>query len=355
MTPPEAPANGTSEHSDVVRLLDADGSLSPSAAAEAYLPYIEALDDADLETFYRDDKLARGELQLLVSTVIVEVGLDVPNATVMLIEHAERFGLAQLHQLRGRVGRGSHKAYCYLLTDEDKPLTDVAQERLKALEELNHLGSGFAISMKDLELRGAGNILGPEQSGHITAVGYDLYCRLLKSTVDRLQKGGGAALPDERPEPSEVELELGLAAFLPDDWIPSADTRLELLRTLDAIRTDEDAAEALDMLADRFGRVPEPAAELVGQFRLRQVVADAGLTRVTWRGDLWLIEYRDRALLESVLAATGATIELRPQGRGKALLMAPAGLAVADARVWLERLLRGDPRAGRMAAAASIR
>ena len=300
-------------------------------------------------------RFIRGEVDVLVATTIVENGIDVPLAGTILLDRAGHFGLSELHQLRGRVGRGSHKAYCYLLTDETKPLSDIAQERLKALEELNHLGSGFAISMKDLELRGAGNLLGPEQSGHITAVGYDLYCRLLKSTVDRLQKGGGVALPDERPEPSEVELELGLAAFLPDTWIPSPDTRLELLRELDAIRTDEDAAEALAMLADRFGRVPAEAAELVAQFRLRQVVADAGITRVTWRGDLWLLEYRDRALLEGILGATGAKLELRPQGRGRALLVAPKGLDTARARVWLEQLLRGDPRAGRMAAAATIR
>ncbi|MDF1799775.1 MAG: transcription-repair coupling factor, partial [Planctomycetota bacterium] len=298
----------------------------------------------------------RGEVDVLVATTIVENGIDVPLAGTILMDRAGHFGLSELHQLRGRVGRGSHKAYCYLLTDSKKPLSDIAQERLKALEELNHLGSGFAISMKDLELRGAGNLLGPEQSGHITAVGYDLYCRLLKKTVDRLQRGGsGAALPDERPEPSEIELELGIDAFLPDSWIPSADTRLELLRSLDAIRTDEDATEALGMLADRFGRVPPEAAELVAQFRFRQLVADAGLTRLSWRDGMWLVEYRDRALLEAAFAASGAIPELRPQGRGRALLMAPAGLDLAQSRRWIEALLRGEPKAARMSAAARIR
>ena len=303
-------------------------------------------------------RFSDGEVDVLVATTIIENGIDIPRAGTILMDRAGHFGLSELHQLRGRVGRGSHKSYCYLLTDDNKPLTELAEERLKALEELNHLGSGFAISMKDLELRGAGNLLGPEQSGHITSVGYDLYCRLLKKTVDRLQRGGESAArgaPEDRIEPSEVELELGLEAFLPDDWIPSADTRLELLRTLDAIRTDEDTKEALAMLRDRYGRVPAPAAELVRQFRMRQVCASAGLKRASWRDGLWLLEYRDRALLEEVVGRSGAPIELRPQGLGKALLIAPAGLGAQEAAAWLEALLRGEAKAKKISLACSIR
>ena len=300
-------------------------------------------------------RFQQGEADVLVATTIIENGVDIPRAGTILMDRAGHFGLSELHQLRGRVGRGSQKAYCYLLTDETKPLTEIAEERLKALEELNHLGSGFAISMKDLELRGAGNILGPEQSGHITSVGYDLYCRLLKKTVDRLRTGSGAAgSPEELLEPSEVELELGLDAYLPEDWIPSADGRLEMLRHLDQIRTDEEAAEALAMLRDRFGRPPAPAAELVRQFRLRQICAEIGLARVAWRDGLWQIEYRDRAQLEGMLGRTGAPLELRPQGRGKALLVAPAGLDVEKSAQWLEALLRGDPKAKRISVAARI-
>ena len=144
--------------------------------------------------------------------------------------------------------------------------------------------------MKDLELRGAGNLLGPEQSGHITSVGYDLYCRLLKKTVERLRSGGTAAAlgaPDEAIMPSEVELELGLDSYLPSEWIPSPDSRLEILRALDSIRSDRDAEEALSMLRDRFGRPPEPAVELVRQFRLRELCAEFGLRKVAWRGEMW--------------------------------------------------------------------
>jgi transcription-repair coupling factor (superfamily II helicase) len=302
-------------------------------------------------------RFSRGEVDVLVATTIIENGIDIPRAGTILMDRAGHFGLSELHQLRGRVGRGSHKAYCYLLTDETKPMTDLAEERLKALEELNHLGSGFAISMKDLELRGAGNILGPEQSGHITSVGYDLYCRLLKKTVERMQRGGDAAVrgaPEEGLEPSEVELELGLAAFLPDDWVPSPDARLELLRSLDAIRTDEDAKEALAMLRDRYGRVPTPAKELVRQFRLREICATARITRAAWRDGLWLVEYQDRALFEEVLGASGAPVELRPQGRGRALMVSPPGLDAHKSSIWLEALLRGEARAKRISLAANI-
>jgi len=300
----------------------------------------------------------RGEADVLVATTIIENGIDIPTAGTILMDRANHFGLSELHQLRGRVGRGSHKSYCYLLTDEEKTLTEIAEQRLKALEELNHLGSGFAISMKDLELRGAGNILGPEQSGHITSVGYDLYCRLLRKTVERMQRGGDVQSteyrPDEFVDPGEVELELGLKAFLCDKWIPSADSRLELLRSFHEIRTAGDAKEALAMLRDRFGRVPAEAKELVRQFHLRVLFASASLTRVSLREDRWLIAYRDRATLEAALASSGAPVEMRPQGQGKGFLMVPKGLDARKATEWLEATLRGDPKAKRISLAAQI-
>ncbi|HKX46281.1 MAG TPA: DEAD/DEAH box helicase, partial [Planctomycetota bacterium] len=147
----------------------------------------------------------RGDADVLVSTTIVENGIDIPAAGTILIDEADRFGLAELHQLRGRVGRGQQRAWCYLLVDRSKPLSHVARERLKALEELCHLGAGFQISMKDLELRGAGNLLGPEQSGHIAAVGYDMYCRLLAQTVERLRSG---ALPAAGARAAELAAEV---------------------------------------------------------------------------------------------------------------------------------------------------
>ncbi len=290
------------------------------------------------------DAFARGEVDILVATTIVENGLDIPAAGTILIDQADNFGLAELHQLRGRVGRGVHKAYCYLLVDRLKPIPQAARERLKALEELNQLGAGFAISMKDLELRGAGNILGPEQSGHIGAVGYDMYCRLLKETVERLRAGLGPrdpALPEEAA--SGIELELGIDAYLPEEWVGSQAARIEVLRSLEAIASEADAERALAVLRDRFGRAPAAAEALVAGFRLRAQALPLGITRLSWREDRYLVEFRDRVLLEQALRAApaGTQIELRALRTGVAHLMVPdAERTPARALAWLEGLLR---------------
>ena len=280
-----------------------------------------------------------GEVDCLIATTIVENGLDIPAAGTIFIDQADQFGLSELHQLRGRVGRGTHKAWCYLLVERHKPIRQVARERLKALEEMNQLGAGFAISMKDLELRGAGNILGPQQSGHIAAVGYDMYCRLLKQTVERLRAGLG---PDREATDlalsAGVELELGLRAFLPESFIPSQETRLEVLRLLDSIEDERAGREALAMLRDRFGRLPPETEALVESFVLRALAAPLGLRRLQLRGDSYLIEFTDRVALERATAGQ----ELRPIRTGQARLMVPeAERAPARALAWLAGLLKG--------------
>ncbi|MEM7309444.1 MAG: transcription-repair coupling factor [Planctomycetota bacterium] len=292
---------------------------------------------------------AKGEVDVLVATTIIENGIDIPTAGTILLDRADHFGLAELHQLRGRVGRGRHKAYCYLLIDRAKPVGQQARERLKALEELTQLGAGFQISMKDLELRGAGNILGPEQSGHIAAIGYDMYCRLLKETVDRLTAGGAAeellrdvpAAVQRELEAEAVEMELGIEAFLPKEWIPSADTRVELLRRLAAVQSDEQAEEIRASLHDRYGRLPAAAEELVRQFRLRPKLAALGIRRLLWRDDTYFLAYADRVLLEEALAADKDGFELRPLRAGQAHLVIPrrAHGDAAAALAWLEGLL----------------
>ncbi len=291
----------------------------------------------------------RGEVDVLVATTIVENGIDVPSAGTILIDDADRFGLAELHQLRGRVGRGSHKAHCLLLIDRSRPMPEAARERLKALEALTQLGAGFQISMKDLELRGAGNILGPEQSGHIAAVGYDMYCRLLKQTVERMKIGGATpeALLAEVPrevtaelEAQAVELELGLRAFLPAEWIPSPDERVELLRKLVTVEDAEGAEDALALMRDRYGRVPPEAEALVRQFLVRAALSRCGVRRLLWRGETYLVEYADRVGLERLLA--GARAELRPLRAGVAHLVVPRERQgdPAAALAWIEGLLR---------------
>ncbi len=304
------------------------------------------------------DTFIRGEADVLVATTIVENGIDIPSAGTILIDDADHFGLSELHQLRGRVGRGNHKAYCYLLLDQTRPLRDVAKERLKALEELTQLGAGFQISMKDL---GAGNILGPQQSGHIAAVGYDMYCRLLKETVERMEVAGGpdnvglaqllkeipAAVTDDL-EAHAVELELGVRAFLPSEWIASPGDRLELLRKLNQIESEADATEALSMLRDRYGRVPDEAKALVRQFLLRAWLMEAGIRGLHWRGETYLVAYSDRVRLEQAFG--GQSVELRPLRAGIAHLVIPIPEPGAEAALdWIEALLKPAGRPTKMA------
>ena len=296
-------------------------------------------------------RFTAGEVDVLVSTTIVENGIDIPAAGTILIDEADRFGLAELHQLRGRVGRGQQRAWCYLLIDRTRPMRQVARERLKALEELSHLGAGFQISMKDLELRGAGNLLGPEQSGHIAAIGYDMYCRLLAQTVERLKSGSlpsiglpsAAAEGGDRLNREAVELELGLRAYLPAEWIASADERLELLRKLDGVATEADADALADELGDRYGRVPPEALSLLRQFRLRAALRRLTVTRLAWRSDSYLVEFTDRVALESGLRASphAGDLDLRPLRTGVALVMVPPHVESASQGItWLEDALQ---------------
>ncbi|MEW4452756.1 transcription-repair coupling factor [Bremerella sp. JC817] len=197
-----------------------------------------------------------GKFDLLLATTIIESGLDIPNANTIFVDEADRYGLADLHQLRGRVGRSHHRGYCYMLLEAGKHLTPIASKRLHAIEEFSHMGAGFAISMRDLEIRGAGNILGTQQSGHIATVGYELYCQLLESAVRRLQK-----LP---PKMSiDVDIDLPIEAYLPDDYIGDMRQKIDLYRRMTRIASDHDLEQIREELRDRFGPPPEEVDELL--------------------------------------------------------------------------------------------
>ncbi|GAB4012108.1 transcription-repair coupling factor [Nocardioides ultimimeridianus] len=216
---------------------------------------------------------------VLVCTTLVESGLDVSNANTMIIERADTLGLSQLHQLRGRVGRSRERAYAYFLYPTEKPLTETAHERLATLAQHSDLGGGMAIAMKDLEIRGAGNLLGGEQSGHIADVGFDLYVRLVGEAVRDFRSDGGA------PEVlDEVRIELPVEAHLPHDYIPSERLRLEMYKRLAEVRSDEDVDAIAEELQDRYGEPPVPvvALQLVARFRAR--ARQAGLTEITTVG-----------------------------------------------------------------------
>src|SRR5918992_5499206 len=191
-------------------------------------------------------KFIRHEADVLVCTTIIESGLDIPNANTIIINNADRFGLSELHQLRGRVGRWKHRAYCYLLLPADRPVTPVAAKRLKAIEEYSHLGAGFKIAMRDLEIRGAGNILGPEQSGHISAVGYEMYCQLLEEAVRQMKN-------DPKPTKPEAHVDIGISAFIPKTYIPGDRQRMDVYRRLTRCTSVEMLMMLEQDIQDAFG------------------------------------------------------------------------------------------------------
>ena len=225
-----------------------------------------------------------GEVDILVSTMIVESGLDVPNANTMVVHDAHRFGLAQLYQLRGRVGRSHRRAYCYLLVPD--AIDAEAEERLRVLEHHTDLGAGYRIALKDLEIRGAGNLLGAEQSGHAQAVGFDLYLRWLEETVRSL-RGQGAA---EQPPPPEVVLDR--PAHLPDGYVPDDDVKLDLYRRLARAGTSDEIDGLRDELRERFGPLPDMAETLLDVARLRVMGAALGLQNVLVRGEEARLTFR---------------------------------------------------------------
>ncbi len=193
---------------------------------------------------------------ILLATTIIESGLDIPNANTIFIDEANRYGLSELHQLRGRVGRYKHQAYCYLLVDRHKHLSPDAARRLHAIEEYSQIGAGFGIAMRDLEIRGAGNLLGTQQSGHIAAVGYELYCQLLGNAVRELTH--------QPPKISvDVEVDLPVKAYLPNDYVPELRQRIDIYRRLSRITDVSELDDMKSELADRFGKLPRPVKSLL--------------------------------------------------------------------------------------------
>jgi len=216
---------------------------------------------------------------VLVATTIVESGLDVPNANTLIVDRADLYGLSQLHQLRGRVGRGRERAYAYFLYQPEAPLTETAHERLSTLAQHTEMGAGMYVAMKDLEIRGAGNILGAEQSGHVAGVGFDLYVRMVGEAVRELKEGGGV---EEAPE---TRVELPVDAHLPHEYVPGERLRLDAYRRIAAITSEEEIAQVHDELKDRFGPPPVPVLNLLEVARFRARARKAGLTEITVQGN----------------------------------------------------------------------
>ncbi|MDT7723370.1 MAG: hypothetical protein QOE94_4381, partial [Mycobacterium sp.] len=221
------------------------------------------------------------EYDILVCTTIVETGLDISNANTLIVERADTFGLAQLHQLRGRVGRSRERGYAYLLYPQHAPLTETAYDRLATIAQNNELGAGMAVAMKDLEIRGAGNVLGVEQSGHVAGVGFDLYVRLVGEAVEAYRAAADGQTVVSAEEPKDVRIDLPVDAHLPPDYIPSDRLRLEGYRRLAAAADDSEVDAVIEELNDRYGALPETAQRLVAVARLRLLCRAAGITEVS--------------------------------------------------------------------------
>jgi transcription-repair coupling factor (superfamily II helicase) len=223
------------------------------------------------------------EFDVLVSTTIVESGIDISNANTLIVERGDTFGLSQLHQLRGRVGRGRERGYAYMLYPPEKPLTETAHERLATIAQHTEMGAGMYVAMKDLEIRGAGNLLGGEQSGHIAGVGFDLYIRMVGEAVAEYREnldGGGE--PEE--EPLDVKIELPVDAHLPHDYAPGERLRLQAYRSIAAVNSEEDIAAVRAELTDRYGKLPEPVENLLLVAGLRLFARRCGIGDITLQG-----------------------------------------------------------------------
>jgi transcription-repair coupling factor (superfamily II helicase) len=220
-----------------------------------------------------------GNFDVLVCTTIIETGIDMPTVNTLVVERADLLGLGQMHQLRGRVGRSGHRAYAYLFHPRDKVLSEDAYERLRTIGETTDLGSGFKIAMRDLEIRGAGNLLGEAQSGHIAAVGYDLYCQMVTEAVSEMK---GETTVEEMVD---IKIDITVAANLPNDYVPSEELRLEAYRRLASVRTADELADIEKEWRDRFGPLPPPAQALIAVGALRVECTRVGINEIVMNGN----------------------------------------------------------------------
>jgi len=280
-------------------------------------------------------RFVAGETDVLVCTTIIESGLDIPSANTMIVRDCDRFGLAALHQLRGRVGRYKHRAYCYLLLPEHRSVSPVAAKRLKAIEEFSDLGAGFQIAMRDLEIRGAGNILGQAQSGHIAAVGYELYCQLLDTAVTELRGEGKVAAV--RP----AHVELGIGTYIPRAYIPSQRQRMEAYRRLAACHRPKDLDQIRCDLGDVYGPVPGEIETLLDMTEARILAGSLGIESIILiRGDI-VFTMRDFAAARQAFEGASGTVRM-PDNNTVHWRLAPPYLQMPTLlRVLLKQLRQG--------------
>jgi transcription-repair coupling factor (superfamily II helicase) len=291
-----------------------------------------------------------GKYDVLVTTTIIQLGLDMPNVNTLIVDQADKFGLAQLYQLRGRVGRGINQAYAYFFFDEGKRLTPQAYKRLQTILEATELGSGFAIAVKDLEIRGAGNLLGVKQSGHIAALGFDLYCRLLAEAVEELkaQQAGEAReklVVGEKKEPPSISLPLD--AHIPEEYISNLNARLSLYHRLARVEHIEEVDEVARELQDRFGPLPEPVENLLYMVKIKVLAMRADVSAVSTQGRQIVIKpQRGTSPAEGRPIATEppkVTSHLKVRGVGGVMSASPhPAIKIGATQIRLHMKLLGD-------------
>jgi transcription-repair coupling factor (superfamily II helicase) len=236
------------------------------------------MDEEELSEVWQ--KLVEHEIDVLVCTTLIETGVDVPNCNTLIIEDADRFGLSQLYQLRGRVGRSSRRAFAYFTFRRGKSLTEIASKRLDAIREFTQFGSGFRIAMRDLEIRGAGSLLGARQHGHMESVGYDMYLQILSEVMSEER---GEPLPQK---PEDCLIDLQIEAHIPETYIPSLADRLDIYRKIASLKTNEQSLDLIDELIDRYGDPPDSINGLITVSLVRNKASAAGITEVTQKGDI---------------------------------------------------------------------
>jgi len=272
---------------NIARIADSLRGLAPEATIAIGHGRMR---EEDLEKVMADFSL--GEIDVLVCTTIIESGLDLPNVNTLVVNRADTLGLAQLYQLRGRIGRGRHRAYAYFLVPRGRRITETAQKRLETILAATELGAGFRIAMKDLEIRGAGRVLGAEQSGHIHAVGFDLYAQLLAQATEELKAGGGEPVSPEE-ERADIAVNLRLPARIPSDYVEDLPTRLGLYQRLSRARSVEDVRQVQEEMWDRFGPLPREAHNILYTVRVKVLAQAAGAEAVTKEAHSVVVRLRD--------------------------------------------------------------
>ncbi|MGN1326891.1 MAG: TRCF domain-containing protein, partial [Clostridia bacterium] len=227
---------------------------------------------SEIESIMQD--FIKHKIDVLVCTTILESGIDIPNANTIIVENADRLGLAQLYQIRGRVGRSDRQGYAYITYRRDKLLSEVADKRLKAIKEFTEFGSGFKIAMRDLEIRGAGSLLGEIQSGHLEQVGYDTYCKLLDEVVKEMQ---GIPVVQEK----EIQIDINLSSYIPDSFIEDGAQKIEIYQDIALCRNEQDIEEVIDEIIDRYGSMPYEVENLIEIARIKVLARQANVVKLT--------------------------------------------------------------------------